>query len=507
MSTIVNSFMSWYLRKRIPQIRLHHDDPSIIQMETINELLRALKSTEIGRKYDAESINNYDEYKKQIPLHNYEDLKPYIMRMMEGTHHLLWPEPINWFAKSSGTTADQSKFIPVSFDAMEESQFNGSKDILAFYYEQNPEAKIFHGKGLIVGGSHQISSVQENIFFGDLSAVMLNNMPFIANMYSSLPKEVALMDNWERKMEKIVSLTKSEDITNISGVPTWTLLIMQRILEDTGKNCISEVWPNLELYIHGGVSFKPYRKQFESLFQNKNINFRETYNASEGFFGVQDLAGEDMLLMMDYGIFYEFIPMETFHSSNPKVLWIDEIELNVNYALIITTQSGLWRYILGDTILFTSKKPYRIQITGRTKLFINAFGEELMIDNAEKALAEAQKWCDCVIKEYTAAPIYISEKEKGGHEWWIEFIEHPKNMDYFIEVLDSTLQSLNSDYQAKRSGDLAILKPKIIICPPNTFYQWMKDKEKLGGQYKIPRLSNDRKIVDELKQYLQKNQN
>jgi hypothetical protein len=421
---------------------------------------------------------------------------------MKGEQKILWPEPVNWFAKSSGTTADQSKFIPVSFDTMEDCQFKGSRDILAFYYHQNPEAKLFFGKGLIVGGSHEISEANEEIFYGDLSAVMLNNMPFIANLYSSLPMEVALMDNWEEKLDTIVEVTKDLDITNISGVPTWTLLILQKVLAAKSASCISEVWPNLELYVHGGVSFKPYKKQFNQLFKNKVLNYRETYNASEGFFGVQDEEGNDMLLMMDYGIFYEFIPMDTFHSDHPKVLWIDEVELHTNYALVITTQSGLWRYLIGDTIQFTSKYPHRIQITGRTKLFINAFGEELMIDNAEQALAKAQSECDCIIKEYTAAPIYIADKEKGGHEWWIEFTQQPKDMEYFIQVLDETLKTLNSDYQAKRYGDLAVMKPKIINCPTDTFYKWMKDKNKLGGQHKVPRLCNDRKFVDELGKYL-----
>jgi len=494
--------MSWFLRKRIPQIEYMYENPSEIQMDIFYELLTALKFTEFGDKYGANEILSYETFKKRIPLQTYEDIKSDIQRMMKGEQKILWPEPVNWFAKSSGTTADQSKFIPVSFDTMEDCQFKGSRDILAFYYHQNPEAKLFFGKGLIVGGSHEISEANEEIFYGDLSAVMLNNMPFIANLYSSLPMEVALMDNWEEKLDTIVEVTKDLDITNISGVPTWTLLILQKVLAAKSASCISEVWPNLELYVHGGVSFKPYKKQFNQLFKNKVLNYRETYNASEGFFGVQDEEGNDMLLMMDYGIFYEFIPMDTFHSDHPKVLWIDEVELHTNYALVITTQSGLWRYLIGDTIQFTSKYPHRIQITGRTKLFINAFGEELMIDNAEQALAKAQSECDCIIKEYTAAPIYIADKEKGGHEWWIEFTQQPKDMEYFIQVLDETLKTLNSDYQAKRYGDLAVMKPKIINCPTDTFYKWMKDKNKLGGQHKVPRLCNDRKFVDELGKYL-----
>lgn len=498
MLPIVNSFMSWYLKKRIPMIEYSHAHAEQVQYQLFEHLLSQLKITKIGKKWNAKDIFTYQDYTQKVPLHTYDDLKTYIQKTMDGEQNILWPTDINWFAKSSGTTSDKSKFIPVSFEAMDECQFKGSRDVLAFYYHQNPNAKVFQGKGLIVGGSHQVNAMNKNAFYGDLSAVMMNNLPFIASILSTPSKEIALMDNWEVKLEKMVDATINEDVTNISGVPTWTLLILKRLLEKTGKKQIHEVWPNLELYVHGGISFKPYQAQFNDIISPSKMNYRETYNASEGFFGVQDEQGKDMLLMLDYGIFYEFIPIENINDTHPKTIWIDEIELNKTYAVVLNTNAGLWRYQLGDTIRFTSKNPYRIQIVGRTKLFINAFGEELMIDNAEMALTHTQAMCNCAVTEYTAAPIFMEGGKKGGHEWYIEFEKEPEDINVFIDTLDAELKKQNSDYEAKRQGDLAILKPTIRICPKGTFYKWMKERNKLGGQNKIPRLFNDRTYLDDL---------
>ena len=498
MLNFVNSFMSWYLKKRVQS--LHHvmQNGAEVQSETLDELLSQLKKTAFGKEHNAKSIKTYQDFKEAIPLHTYDQFKPYIERTIKGEQKVIWPGDIKWFAKSSGTTSDKSKFLPVSFDALNECQFKGSRDVLAFYYNQNPDAKVFQGKGLIIGGSHQVNELSPNSYYGDLSAVMMNNLPFIANYLATPSIEIALLENWEEKLDRIVAETLHEDVTNVSGVPSWTLLVIRRLLEESGTDDLMDVWPNLELYIHGGVNFDPYREQFKSLIKSSKMNYRETFNASEGFFGVQDQSGEDMLLMLDYGIFYEFIPMDSFGQDNPPTLWLDEVELHTNYAMVITTNAGLWRYILGDTIQFTSIAPYRIKISGRTKLYINAFGEELMIDNAEKAVAAVQKQCDCVITEFTAAPVYLSGKDKGAHQWLIEFEHEPSDIKEFTRILDYELQQANSDYEAKRKANLALQEPQVNILPQGTFYRWLKSKNKLGGQHKVPRLSNDRKLLEDI---------
>lgn len=497
MLNVVNSFMSWYLKKRVLAIEYFIKNSAAVQEETFVRLLSQVKKTSFGDDYGLGSVKNYDGFKAKVPIHSYDDIKPYIERVMKGEQNVLWPSEIKWFAKSSGTTSDKSKFIPVSFDTLNDCQFRGSRDVLALYYHEHPDARIFQGKGLIIGGSHKVNELAPNTYYGDLSAVMMNNLPFIANYLATPSMDIALMENWEEKLDKMVSHTLTEDVTNISGVPTWTMILIKRILQQSGKANLREVWPNLELYVHGGINFEPYRDQFNTLVGD-GMRYRETYNASEGFFGVQDTAGADMLLMMDYGIFYEFIPVEELHKENPRVLWIDEVELEKNYALIISTNSGLWRYKVGDTIKFTSKAPYRIKITGRTKLFINAFGEELMIDNTDKAIQNTQKICDCIVKEYTAAPVYLEGDKKGGHEWAIEFEKEPKDLNAFINTLDSELKKVNSDYEAKRQGDIALVLPKVNILSEGSFYRWMKSKQKLGGQHKVPRLSNDRNILEDI---------
>jgi hypothetical protein len=419
--------------------------------------------------------------------------------MLNGEHNILWPSGIKWYAKSSGTTNDRSKFIPVSEEAMEECHFKGGKDLLSLYCNNCPDTKIFDGKCLVLGGSHQINQLNADSSFGDLSAVLIKNLPFWAEFYRTPDMSITLMDNFEEKIEKMARATIDVNVTNISGVPTWNIVLAKRILEITGKDNLLEVWPNLEFYFHGAVNFKPYREQFKKLIPSENMYYLETYNASEGFFGIQDQPNsEEMLLMLDYGIYYEFLPMEDINKENPKTLRLDEVELNKNYALIISTNAGLWRYMIGDTIKFTSLTPHRIQITGRTKHFINAFGEELIIDNAEKGLSKACQETGAIIRDYTACPIYFQGNEAGGHEWIIEFEKKPDNLERFTDVMDQTLREVNSDYDAKRFKDMALSRPLVHLAPDGTFYEWMKSRGKLGGQHKVPRLANDRGYVEEI---------
>ena len=502
---LINSVVSWVIKKRIHQIDLFMKYPSDVQTEWLKKLLNAAKDTEIGNKYDFKTISNHKEYINRVPVIDYESIKPYIIRLRQGQQNLLWHSDIKWFAKSSGTTTDKSKFIPVSAEAIEECHFKGGKDMLSMYCNNNPETLLFDGKALALGGSHQISDFNNESYYGDLSAIIIQNLPWWAEFMRTPNLSITLMDKWEHKIEKMADVTKDENVTNISGVPSWTLLLLKRILEKTGKNNILEVWPNLELFTHGGVSFVPYKEQFKKIIPSAKMNYLETYNASEGFFGIQDRNNaDDMLLMLDYGVYYEFIPSSDFDNETPKTLTLEEVEIGENYALVITTNAGLWRYKIGDTVTFTSKYPYRIKITGRTKNFINAFGEELIVDNAEKAISIACDKTNALIKEFTAAPIFFSDKNSGGHEWLIEFEKEPSCINYFTEVLDNALKSINSDYEAKRYQDMVLRKPLIKSVPDNTFYNWMKLKGKLGGQHKVPRLYNDRRYIDDILKMIEK---
>jgi hypothetical protein len=495
--TLVNSIFTWIMKKRMHQIELFIKYPYDVQDEWFQTLISTAKNTEWGKKYGYESIINQDQFKERVPLQTYDTLKPYIEKMLNGEHNILWPSEIKWYAKSSGTTNDRSKFIPVSEEAMEECHFKGGKDLLSLYCNNCPDTKIFDGKCLVLGGSHQINQLNADSSFGDLSAVLIKNLPFWAEFYRTPDMSITLMDNFEEKIEKMARATIDVNVTNISGVPTWNIVLAKRILEITGKDNLLEVWPNLEFYFHGAVNFKPYREQFKKLIPSENMYYLETYNASEGFFGIQDQPNsEEMLLMLDYGIYYEFLPMEDINKENPKTLRLDEVELNKNYALIISTNAGLWRYMIGDTIKFTSLTPHRIQITGRTKHFINAFGEELIIDNAEKGLSKACQETGAIIRDYTACPIYFQGNEAGGHEWIIEFEKKPDNLERFTDVMDQTLREVNSDYDAKRFKDMALSRPLVHLAPDGTFYEWMKSRGKLGGQHKVPRLANDRDYVE-----------
>ncbi|MHC1778373.1 MAG: GH3 auxin-responsive promoter family protein [Lentimicrobium sp.] len=495
---IFNSVISWFMKKRMHQIELFMKYPHDVQDEWFKRLILAGRFTEWGKKYDYSSINSYADFVSRVPLNEYNDLKPYIDRLRNGEQNLLWNSEIKWFAKSSGTTSEKSKFIPVSQEALDECHFKGGKDLLSIYCTNNPDTKIFTGRLLGMGGSHFPDNPEAGTFVGDVSAIIMENLPTWVELIRTPELSIALMSEWESKIEKIAQITRYENVTNITGVPSWTMVLLKRVLEITGKKDIREVWPNLELFIHGGVSFSPYQNQFRQLITG-TMNYLETYNASEGFFGIQDRnEADDMLLMLDYGIFYEFIPVDDPGQAETVTLPLAAVKTGVNYAMVISTNAGLWRYQIGDTVTFTSIDPYRIKITGRTRNFINAFGEELIVDNALKALQSACEKTGAMINEFTAAPVYFSERSSGAHEWLIEFEKEPEDLAYFTEMLDNALKALNSDYEAKRYHNMVLGEPIVKPMPNGTFYNWLKKRDKLGGQYKVPRLSNNRVYVEEI---------
>ncbi len=495
---IINSIISWFLKKRKHQIELFLKYPIDVQEELLLKLIATAKKTEFGEHHNFSSINKYTHFAAQVPIQKYETFEPLIERCRKGEQNLFWPSSIKWFAKSSGTTNAKSKFIPVSDESLEYCHLKAGKDMLCLYINNNQKTQLFTGKGLRLGGSSEVYK-DNNSYFGDLSAIITENLPFWADFSSAPSQEVALMAEWETKMEAIINETINENITSLVGVPSWMLVLLNRVLERTGKENILEVWPNLEVYFHGGVNFNPYREQYKKLIPKKDFKYYETYNASEGFFALQDRNGsKELLLMLDYGIFYEFIPMTAYKGENSTTIPLLAVEKDIDYALIITTNSGLWRYLIGDTIRFTSLEPYRIKITGRTKHYINVFGEELNIENVEDALKLACKKTKASIADYTVGPIFMKDKESGGHEWVIEFNKAPKSMPYFTEILDNALKSINSDYEAKRYNSMTLAMPKIHVAKQGLFYNWLKKKGKLGGQHKVPRLSNSREFVDEL---------
>lgn len=496
---IIQSLLSWFNVKRIEQINLYTSYPNEIQQETLYKLVQTAKETEWGTNHGFKDIAEPRDFQRNNPITDYNMLKPYIERVRNGESEVLWPGSTKWFAKSSGTTDDKSKFIPVSKEALEECHFRAGKDVCALYISQMQETKLYRGKSLVLGGSHQISNISYDSYFGDLSAILIQNLPFWTQFYRTPDISIALMDEWERKIELMANETIAENVVSIAGVPSWTMVLFKKILEITGKQNICEVWPNIELFVHGGVNFAPYREQYAKFLPSPSMRYMETYNASEGFFAIQnDLSTNDMLLMLDLGIFYEFIPMEDIDSENPRCLFLDEVQLGQNYAMLITTNSGLWRYKIGDTVTFTSRYPFKIKITGRTKHFINAFGEELIIDNAEKALAVACQRTSAQIRDYTAAPLFMSSNSKGAHQWLIEWEQEPSDLNHFTELLDGQLKSLNSDYEAKRYKNMTLIEPQVVSLKSGTFYQWLKQKGKLGGQHKIPRLSNTRDHASEI---------
>jgi len=495
---IVNTLLTWIIQKRATQIEFFKQYPHDVQNDWLKNICLEAKDTEWGKRYDLKNISS-SQFKSRIPLQTYESLYPWIHRMMQGELNILWPGEMSWFAKSSGTTNNKSKYIPVSEESLYDCHYKGGKDMLAMYIINRPSSKLFTGKSLVLGGSHQISQLNPDSWIGDLSALLIDNLPLWVQFYQVPERSIALMDEWEEKLDRICEATMGLNITSISGIPTWMLLLIKKVMNGKGVDDLSQVWPSLEVYFHGAVSFTPYRSQFKALVSNPGMYYMETYNASEGFFGIQDQPDSDeMLLMLDYGIFYEFIPMEYFGAEDPPVISLDEVETGKNYAVVITTNGGLWRYVVGDTIIFSSTDPYRIRVSGRTRHYINAFGEELMIDNAEKGLAFACGRTGAIIKDYTAAPVYFTDSQSGCHEWLIEFEKRPGEMAVFVSLLDSKLKQLNSDYEAKRHKDMALKSPIVHAASGGTFYNWLKSKQKLGGQHKIPRLSNTRQYMDEI---------
>ena len=499
---LLSPAISTFLRMRLWSIEQWTTDPINAQYAVWQDLLAAGQYTDFGRQHNFSSIQSLADFKQQVPVQEYEDLKPFVERMMQGEENVLWNTPVLWFAKSSGTTSDKSKFIPVSDESLKDNHYKASKDVMSFYYAAHPESDLLTGKSLVIGGSHQINQLNEDVQYGDLSAVILENSPFWSAWLRTPDNSIALMDEWEAKIEALAQSTIHENVTSMAGVPTWLIVLLKRILEITGKSTIKEVWPSLELYMHGGVSFVPYKAHFEKLI-GAPIHYLEMYNASEGFFAAQDdVAADGMLLMLDHGIFYEFLPVEEFGKPQPQTLQLNEVELGKNYAPVITTNGGLWRYLIGDTIQFTTLHPYRVKVSGRIKHYINAFGEEVIVDNTDKAIAMACEKTGAHVKDYTAAPLYFSEGENGAHEWLVEFDRQPDSVEHFTIELDSALQSINSDYEAKRYKNIALRLPLLQSAPPNTFEAWLSSKGKLGGQHKVPRLSNERSILEEIKQFI-----
>lgn len=497
--TIINSIASWILKKRIHQMELFLKYPNEVQEELLFNLLRSAEGTVLGRKYEFSTIRSYKTFSERIPVSTYEELEPLIELTRKGEQNVFWGTPIKWFAKSSGTTNAKSKFIPVSNEALEDCHYKASKDLLCLYLNNNEESELFTGKSLRLGGSKQLYE-DNNTFFGDLSAILIDNMPFWAEFSSTPSNKVSLMSEWETKIQAIINETRNENVTSFAGVPSWMLVLLNKMLEVTGRENLLEIWPNLEVYFHGGVSFEPYREQYRKIIPKPDFKYYEIYNASEGFFAIQDLNNSsDLLLMLDYGIFYEFIPMDTFGTLNQRVIRLAEVELNKNYAVVITTNSGLWRYLIGDTVRFTSLSPYRIRVTGRTKHHINVFGEELMVENTDMALAKTCQLLNCEVIDYTVAPVFMQGKEKGAHEWMVEFRKHPANIEEFSKLLDQSLQEVNSDYEAKRYNNMTLNPLVLNVARANLFYDWLKEQDKLGGQHKIPRLSNQREYLEQLK--------
>lgn len=494
---LFNTLVNWFIRQRIDQIEHFIKFPVETQEGLLFSQLFLAEETEYGQKYGFSTISNYQDFQRKVPVVCYEDFEPYIEKARQGQKDVIWPGQIKQFAKSSGTTNAKSKYIPITAESLEDCHYKAGKDMVSIYVNNHPQSELFQHKNLRLGGSAE--TYQDfNTKFGDLSAILIENLPFWVEIINTPNKKISLMSEWESKMKAIITEVRNEDVGSLTGVPSWMMVLLQRTLQETGKQNIGELWPNLEVFFHGGISFKPYKNQYKEII-GKNIRYYEIYNASEGFFGIQDQSGSDeMLLMLDYGIFYEFIPMDQYYAGSRDAIPISEVELGKNYAVVISTNGGLWRYLIGDTVMFTSLHPYRIKISGRTKHYINAFGEELMIDNVETALKITCENLDVAISDYTGAPVFMTNSSKGCHEWVFEFTRQPACLNTFSDMFDRTLKTLNSDYEAKRYNDITLRKPIIHVARPNLFYEWMASRGKLGGQNKVPRLSNDRAYIDPL---------
>jgi hypothetical protein len=487
------------MRKYISSIKDMYRYPVDVQSKTFNYLLESGKQTIFGKDHHFGSVKNYDDFRRIVPVNDYHGLYSYVNRCIQGEQNVLWNKKIKWFSKSSGTTEEKSKFIPVSVEGLNICHYKVGAYTFASYFNNHPDSKITTGSLMSITGS--LSQLSPNIMAGDVSAILAKNLDFWAKPFRSPSNDIALLPNWDEKLQKIRKKYVNKNVCGLVGVPSWGLLILKTILDEAGQDKIKQVWKNFELIVHGGVSFEPYKQEFSKILGN-SVNYVETYNASEGYFAFQEQSGVDMLLATDNGVFYEFIPMKNINDEHPKAICLAEVELNKNYALVITTNSGLWRYKIGDTIQFTSLNPYRICITGRTKAFINAFGEELIVDNANQALKQTLEEAVANIKEFTAAPVYLGDGKKARHQWFIEFNDAPNDVERFADILDKNLQAINSDYEAKRKNDLILNRLELIIVPNGTFYEWLKRRGKLGGQYKVQRLSNDRRIADAILEIL-----
>jgi hypothetical protein len=500
---IVNRIAKTYFAAHLKSIDRMLLRPLDCQKQCLDNLLKSAAKTEWGKKYDYPTIKQYDTFRQRIPVNDYNTLYPYIEQMIMGKKNVLWQGKIVWFSKSSGTSGSKSKYIPVSWNSLRECNYKGGRDTLALYLNNRPNTKMFTGKCLSLSGSWRSFDMNTNAYCGDISAILLNFIPQWGHFFRTPSKNISLMNNWNEKVEAFAQYTRKQNVTSIAGVPSWILMIIRRILELEKTDNLSTVWQNIELFMHGGVNFTPYISQYKMLIPHTNMYYQQVYNASEGYFAAQDIAdANDMLLFVDNGVFYEFIPLQELGTENQSVLSIEEVKTGVNYAMVISTNAGLWRYVIGDVVRFTSCNPYRIIITGRTTHFINAFGEELMVDNTEKALIVACQKTNAVISEYTVAPVYLEANTKAAHEWLIEFEQKPSSLDMFIEILDNELMKLNSDYEAKRSNNILLQPPVVSAVPQGTFLAWLSSREKLGGQYKVTRLSNDRKIIEEIKQLI-----
>ena len=495
--------LTQFIRKifvpRQVELERHYTEGEALQHEVLKSLVERASDTEYGRNHVFKGIKGYEDFAKNVPVNTYEELKGDIDRMRHGERDILWPGKVKWYAKSSGTTNDKSKFIPVSKDGLQNIHYSGGTDAVALYLRNYSKSKLFDGKALILGGSHSPNYNLQGSLVGDLSAILIENINPLANLVRVPKKQTALRSDFEVKRDRIAQETLNKNVTNLSGVPSWMLSVLSRVMELSGKEHLEEVWQNIEVFFHGGVAFTPYRKQYEQLITKPDMRYMETYNASEGFFGLQDDPNDkSMLLMLDYDVFYEFIPMDEFGTENPTVVPLWGVETGRNYAMLISTSCGLWRYIIGDTVKFTSVNPYKFVITGRTKHFINAFGEELIVDNAEKGLAYACQQTGAQVLEYTAAPVFMDAKGKCRHQWVIEFSKEPENLEQFATLFDKRMQELNSDYEAKRYKDITLQHLEIVVARHDLFNDWLKMKGKLGGQHKVPRLSNSREIIDQL---------
>ncbi|TAK35043.1 MAG: GH3 auxin-responsive promoter family protein [Saprospiraceae bacterium] len=510
MRQLANILFRRYLRQRMSRIRRFMAKPHEVQRALLKNLLLTAGDTQWGRRYNYWSIKLPKQFAKRVPVQDYDSLKPFIERMMHGEKDVLWNGRVEYFSKSSGTTNDKSKFIPVSSQNLRQCHIRGSWDTMSCFYGQRPDARQFERRSLLMGGSLGSFEPFPKTIVGDVSAVMISQMPWVARPFFTPDFQTALLPDFEEKIERMVRICSQHDVVMVGGVPTWTVVLFRKILEYTGKSNLLEVWPNLQGYIHGGVSFTPYREQFRQFLPSDSVSYQEIYNASEGYFALQnDFGSDDLLLLLDNGVYYEFLPMEEWNTERPRAIPLEEVELGKNYAIVISTNAGLWRYTPGDTVTFTSISPYKIKITGRTRQFINVFGEEVMVENTDRALADTCRATGAVVPEYTVAPVYFKGSGKGGHEWLVEFERVPPGpgssgqaLAAFSRQLDLNLQRINSDYEAKRFRNMALAPLRLHSLPPGTFHNWMKKRGKFGGQNKVPRLSNERRYVEEVLAFL-----